>query len=441
MAEPQLDATHDPAARCWVAGADGHPNFPVQNLPLGVFEPLGASPPEPRGGVAIGDQVLDLPGVAHLLHGAAREAAEIAVAPCLNPLVALGHGVMRELRRQLFELLTDPAHKPAVAPSLHPANACALHLPFAIGDYTDFYAGIHHAENIGRQFRPDNPLLPNYKYVPIGYHGRASSIRLSGVEVIRPCGQTKPPDAAAPSFGPSRKLDYELEMGLWIGHGNALGTPIPITDADAHLAGLSLLNDWSARDIQAWEYQPLGPFLAKNFHTSVSPWVVTMEALAPFRVAQPPRPAGDPTPLPYLSDAAEQTAGAFDVTMEVLLLTPAMRAAGQPPHRLSRGSMAAMYWTAAQLVAHHASNGCNLMPGDLLGTGTISGATADSLGSLMEITGNGSRPLTLPSGETRGFLEDGDELILTGWAERAGFARIGFGECRARIAPAVSLSA
>ena len=306
-------------------------------------------------------------------------------------------------------------------------------MPFAIGDYTDFYTGIHHAENVGRQFRPDNPLLPNYKYVPIGYHGRASSVRPSGGEVVRPHGQRKAPDADAPVFGPSQRLDYELEMAIWVGEGNALGEPVPIAEAGRHLAGLSILNDWSARDLQAWEYQPLGPFLAKNFHSTVSPWLVTSAALAPFRIAQPGRPEGDPTPLPYLSDAQDQASGAYAVVMEVHLSTAAMRKAGAAPVRLSRGPMTAMYWTAAQLVTHHTANGCNLQPGDLLGTGTLSGPERESFGSLLELSQGGKTPIELPNGETRSFLEDGDEIIMTARAEAEGRRSIGFGECRARI--------
>jgi fumarylacetoacetase len=303
-----------------------------------------------------------------------------------------------------------------------------MQLPFAVGDYTDFYTGIHHAENIGKLFRPDNPLLPNYKYVPIGYHGRSSSIR---VDVKRPSGQTKAPDADAPSFGPSKRLDYEMEMAIWVGRGNALGEPIPIAGAEDHIAGISILNDWSARDIQAWEYQPLGPFLAKNFHSTISPWVVTMDALAPFRTAQPARPAGDPAPMPYLQH--DQSAAAFGITMEVALSTRTMRAAGEAPHRLSQGPMSAMYWTAAQLIAHHASGGCNLQPGDLLGTGTLTSGEPGGEGSLIELTGGGKQPITLPNGETRTFLEDGDEVVMKAHAEKPGFARIGLGEARAVI--------
>ena len=324
-------------------------------------------------------------------------------------------------------------------PLLHRAVDCVLHLPATVGDYTDFYAGIHHATNVGRLFRPDNPLLPNYKWVPIGYHGRASTVQPSGVPVRRPNGQRKRPDEEAPNFGPCRNLDYELELGVWIGPGNAPGEPIPIAAAADHVAGFCLLNDWSARDVQAWEYQPLGPFLAKSFATTVSPWIVTPEALEPFRTAQPPRPEGDPAPLPYLLDDADQRAGALEIELEVLLLTERMRAAGSSPHRLSLGSTRHLYWTVAQLVAHHASNGCSLRPGDLLGSGTISAPVPDGYGSLLEITRGGREPVALPNGETRRFLEDGDEVILRARARRDGFAPIGFGECRAVVLPAASM--
>ena len=426
-----LDKTHDPLATSWVEGADGDSPFPVQNLPLGIFTPPGES--RARGGMAIGAKVLDLGALAGRLEGTAAEAARLAGAPALNALFASGNELADALRLAVFDLLTDPGKEAELSPLLYSMAECALHMPFAIGDYTDFYTGIHHAENVGRQFRPDNPLLPNYKYVPIGYHGRASSVRPSGGEIVRPHGQRKAPDADAPVFGPSQRLDYELEMAIWVGEGNALGEPVPIAEAGRHIAGLSILNDWSARDLQAWEYQPLGPFLAKNFHSTVSPWLVTSAALAPFRIAQPARPEGDPTPLSYLSDAQDQASGAYAVVMEVDLSTAAMRKAGVAPVRLSRGSMTAMYWTAAQLVAHHTANGCNLQPGDLLGTGTLSGPERESFGSLLELSQGGKTPIELPNGETRSFLEDGDEIIMTARAEAEGRRSIGFGECRARI--------
>lgn len=427
-----IDETHDPARTSWVVSANGHPDFPVQNLPYGIFAPAGE---DPRAGVAIGDAILDLRAcvAAGLLPAPASETCR---GDTLNALMAVAPADRTVLRGRLSAMLSDPAMESTLGPLLHDSTACTMHLPARIGDYTDFYVGIHHANNVGRQFRPDNPLLPNYKYVPIGYHGRASSVRVSGEPVVRPRGQRKPPDLDAPLVGPTQRLDYELELGVWIGQGNALGAPIAIGDAGRHIAGLSLFNDWSARDFQAWEYQPLGPFLAKNFHSTISPWVVTTEALAPFRVAQPPRPAGDPAPLPYLWDAEDQACGALGLTLEVFLLTAAMRAAGAAPVRLSRGPATSMYWTLAQIVTHHASNGCNLNPGDLLGTGTISAAAREGFGSLLELTTGGSDPILLPNGEQRGFLEDGDEIILRASADADGFVPIGFGECRAIILPA-----
>ncbi|ARR52832.1 fumarylacetoacetase [Rhizorhabdus wittichii DC-6] len=422
-----IDATHDPALKSWVPGADGHPDFPIQNLPYGIFS-LGADG-EKRPAVAIGDKLLDLAAISGLLPVELRGST-------LNALFALPAERRLALRHKLSELLSNDSHRPALEPHLHDRSAVTMHLPAAIGDYTDFYVGIHHANNIGRQFRPDNPLLPNYKYVPIGYHGRASSIRPSGVPLVRPKGQRKPPEADAPVVGPSARLDYELELGVWIGRGNELGEPIPIAEAADHIAGFCLLNDWSARDFQAWEYQPLGPFLAKNFQTTISPWVVTAEALAPFRIAQPARPEGDPKPLPYLWDEDDQAAGALGIELEVQLLTAKMREQGLPPHRLSKGPASNMYWTVAQIVAHHASNGCNLQPGDLLGTGTISAPTDDGCGSLMEISRGGTRPVTLPSGEERSFLQDGDEILLSATARADGHVPIGFGECRAVVLPA-----
>lgn len=424
-----IDETHDPALTSWVASAANHPEFPIQNLPFGVFSPPGG---DARIGTAIGDEILDLRAVASLSLIDAPEAAALAQ-PTLNAVFALPQPTRRALRRQISDLLRDPALASVLTRHLHRAAACTLHLPAHIGDYTDFYVGIHHATNIGRLFRPDTPLLPNYKYVPIGYHGRASSVRVSGTPVQRPQGQRKAPDADAPVFAPCARLDYELELGVWMGAGNALGTPIDIASAQAHIAGFSLLNDWSARDMQAWEYQPLGPFLAKNFLTSVSPWVVTAEALAPFRCAQPARPVGDPAPLAYLFDAEDQAQGALDLTLEVLISTPAMRADGVAPHRLAQVSATNMYWTVAQLVAHHSSNGCDLHAGDLFGTGTISGPTDDSLGSLIELTRGGKVPLALPNGETRTFLLDGDDVIFRAHAAREGYARIGFGTCVGRV--------
>lgn len=424
-----IDETHDPTRISWVDSANGHADFPIQNLPFGVFSPNGGAR---RGGIAIGEAVLDLSLAARspLLKGEAKAAAEAAAGPALNPLLGLAPAARRALRRRLSELLTAGSPDRAeVETWLYPATACVLHLPAAIGDYTDFYAGIHHALNVGRQFRPDNPLLPNYKHVPIGYHGRASSIRVSGAPVRRPSGQRKAPDADAPVFGPAQRLDLELELGVWIGQGNDLGQPIPIAEAGRHIAGLCLLNDWSARDLQAWEYQPLGPFLAKNFMTTISPWIVTAEALAPFRLAQPARPEGDPRPMDYLWDEADQAAGAYALELEVFLSTRQMRDQGVAPARISRSAAAHLYWTAAQMVAHHTVGGCDLRPGDLLGTGTISTPDDSGLGSLLELTRGGAQPITLPSGEARAFLQYGDELSLAGHARADGFVAIGFGPC------------
>ena len=432
MSHARVDMSHGPKLVSWVDSAQGHPDFPVQNLPLGVFSPEGGTR---RPGVAIGEKVLDLQAIAGLLPDAVGNTLSHTT---LNALLGLAATDRRALRHRLSTLLTDAAHRSAVEPALFDRAACRLHLPAAIGDYTDFYVGIHHATNVGKLFRPDNPLLPNYKFVPIGYHGRASSIRPSGHSVIRPTGQRKLPDSDTPFFAPSVRLDYELELGIWIGRGNALGEPIGIGVASQHLAGLCLLNDWSARDLQAWEYQPLGPFLAKNFHTTISPWIVTSEALAPFHTAQAPRPQGDPKPLAYLADDADQARGAFSIELEVCLASERMRRSGLQPIRLSRGDATTMYWTVAQIITHHASNGCNLNTGDLLGTGTISGPGRESFGSLLEITEGGKSSLSLPTGETRTFLEDGDELLMRATARADGFVPIGFGECRAIILPARS---
>ena len=437
----QIDQTHDKSRRSWIASANGHADFPIQNLPFGIFSPHGGAR---RGGVAIGDEIFDLKEAVSLglFSGPAREAAAAASGDTLNPLMALGAPARQALRARLADLLDEAGTERTKVEGygtvlLHKAVDCTLHLPARIGDYTDFYAGINHATNVGRLFRPDNPLLPNYKYVPIGYHGRASSVRASGGAIVRPNGQRKPASEEFPSFGPSRNFDYELELGIWIGPGNELAHPIPIAEAENHIVGYCLLNDWSARDIQGWEYQPLGPFLAKNFHTTVSPWLVTPEALAPFRAAQAARPEGDPRPLDYLWEDADQQAGALDVNLDVLLLTAGQRVAGEDPVRIGGSNTRELYWTPAQMVAHHASGGCNLSPGDLFGSGTISGTTTDSFGSLLEITEGGRKPLALPSGETRRFLEDGDEVIFRAQCRREGFASIGFGECRGRVVPAV----
>ncbi len=430
------DATHDPARRSWVASANGHAEFPIQNLPFGVFSTAGATP---RGGVAIGDSIFDIGAAleAGLFAGASRDAAEAAAGPTLNSLLAMPASARKALRQRLSDILAaDSDARGNVSRLLHDAAACTMHLPATIGDYTDFFAGIHHARKGGQISRPDNPLMPNYKYVPVAYHSRASSVRPSGEDVRRPHGQRKLPTEAAPTFGPCRNLDYELELGVWVGTGNRQDESIPIGEAERHIAGLCLLNDWSARDIQSWESQPLGPFLGKSFRTSVSPWIITTEALEPFRMAQPARPAADPLPLPHLLDAADQARGAFDIDCEVFLSTPAMRAAGAEPHCLCRSNTRELYWTVAQMLTHHASNGCNLRPGDLFGSGTISGTDATAIGCLLEMTFGGRDTITLNNGETRRYLEDGDEVVLRAHCRRAGAVTIGFGECRGRIVAA-----
>jgi fumarylacetoacetase len=437
-----VDSTHDPSLASWVESANGPGDFPIQNLPFGVFRRRGSSEPA-RVGIAIGDMILDL-AAAHAegrFTGPAGPAAEACREPALNRLMRLGAGPRIELRRQASALLGagSPAYRDDRKLGdrlLVPRDEAELLLPAAIGDYTDFYASVHHATNVGGMFRPDNPLLPNYKWLPIGYHGRASSIVPSGTPVVRPSGQSMAPGAEAPTFGPSRLLDYEMELGLVVGEGNRLGEPVPIERAEEMLFGCCLVNDWSARDLQAWEYQPLGPFLAKNFATTISPWVVTLEALAPFRAPAFVRPAGDPAPLPHLHSQRNAESGALDIMVEVYLSTARMRERKMDPARLSRGRAADLYWTPAQLVAHHTSNGCDLRTGDLLASGTISGPTKDSRGCLLELTWRGAEPLELPGGETRKFLEDGDEVIMRACCEREGAARIGFGECRGMVLPA-----
>ena len=446
-----LNQTHDPARRSWLESANpADTDFPLQNLPYGVFRPAAKSTPRP--GVAIGAFIFDLAAAAQagLLPAAASDACR---QPTLNALMARGAPAWSALRARLSELLgadSCPAGplRSRVESCLVPLADAEMLLPASIGDYTDFYASIFHATNVGTMLRPDQPLLPNYKWVPIGYHGRGSSIVVSGTPVRRPHGQIKPAavpaqasateGSPAPVFGPCKNLDYELELGAFIGTGNPLGARVPIAEAAAQLFGVVLLNDWSARDIQTWEYQPLGPFLAKNFATTISPWIVTMEALAPFCVPAFARPAGDPAPLPHLADPADQAHGGLDLTLEVWLLTPAMRASGLPPTRLTSGNFKDIYWTLAQLLTHHTSNGCNLQPGDLLGSGTVSGETKDARGCLLELTWRGTEPLQLPNGEERKFLQDGDEVILRGHAERPGIRRIGLGECRGMVLPAAS---
>jgi fumarylacetoacetase len=433
----QIDDTHVASRKSWVDSANGHSDFPIQNLPFGIFS---CGDNAPRAGVAIGDKIFDLEAASAngLFEGLAAEAVSAAHGGTLNAFLALGSPARSAVRSRLVNLLD--AHGPErgrvealAADLLHDATACTMQLPVNIGNYTDFYAGIHHATNVGRILRPDNPLLPNYKHVPIAYHGRASSVRVSGTPVARPSGQTKDANESEPRFGPSRRLDIELELGVWIGPGNPLGHPIPINEAASHIAGFCLLNDWSARDIQAWEYQPLGPFLAKNFMTSVSPWIVTSEALAPFRTRLPPREHGDPAALSYLVDETDQAAGALDLMLEVSFTSAPMRAKGLKPKVLSQVNASALYWTAAQMVTHHTSGGCDLRPGDLFGTGTISGPTAGSLGSLLEMTQAGRNPIHLETGEVRGFLGDNDEVTLRARAHNPDFVTIGFGECRGQI--------
>lgn len=421
-----LDVTHDPLTQSWVASANAPDcDFPVQNLPFGRFRRSAAEPWQI--GVAIGDQLLDLYAAGVIDHSD------------MHRLMALPVVARRALRHTLWEGLKAGAALQSVwQAALLPQNAVELGLPCEVGDYTDFYTGIHHATTVGKLFRPDNPLLPNYKWVPIGYHGRASSIVSSGQPVRRPCGQTLKAGAGVPALTATQRLDYELELAIWVGQGNALGEPVPLDQAEDHVWGVSLLNDWSARDFQAWEYQPLGPFLAKNFATTTSPWVVSLDALAPFR-APFTRPEGDPQPLPYLDGAHNQAVGAFDVALEVWLQTPAMLASGSAGHLLSHSNFLDAYWTLAQLLTHHTVNGCNLRPGDLLGTGTLSGPAPEQGGSLLELSVGGKQPISLPTGETRTFLQDGDTVILKAHAQRPGARRIGLGECRGTVVPARTL--
>ena len=445
MSAPALNETHDPSRRSWVASANApDTDFPIQNLPYGVFRIHGDR--GPRVGVAIGDCIVDLPlarARGAFGHEAAAAAAACCDAPSLNELMALGCLHWASLRRRLSDLLAaghpaEAAHREMLEPALVPMASAEMSCPASVGDYTDFYASVHHATNVGRMLRPDTPLMPNYKHVPIGYHGRASSIVVSGTGVHRPWGQSRPDGAGVPVFGPSRRLDYELELGLFVGPGNRLGEPIAVDEAPRHLFGVCLLNDWSARDIQGWEYQPLGPFLGKSFATSISPWVITMEALAPFRCAGAEREEGDPRPLPYLLRDEDRAQGGIDVGLSVSLVTPRMRAEGAGLAVLSRSSTRTLYWTPAQMLAHHTSNGCNLRPGDLIATGTVSGPDRSARGCLLELSWRGTDPLRLPNGEERSFLEDGDEVVFHGRCSRDGFVPIGLGECRGTVLPAVT---
>lgn len=434
-----MNDTHDASRTSWLQSANNpEGDFPIQNLPFGVFSRTGES--ERRVGVAIGDQIVDVRecGRANLWSGESAEIAELCSQPTMNVLLAAPRTALSAFRSRLSELLTGtPGPQGAIDPipgnALIPMKDAKLHLPFVVGDYTDFYASIYHATNVGKLFRPDNPLLPNYKHVPIGYHGRASSIVLSGSDVARPNGQTLAAGEKTPSFGPTKMLDYEAEIGFVVGRGNELGSPLRIDDAEEHIFGACIVNDWSARDIQSWEYQPLGPFLAKNFATTVSPWVVTWEALEPYRVPSFFRPPGDPQPLPYLYSEKDRAAGGIELTIEVYLRTMMMREGHMRATRLSSASLADMYWTPAQMLTHHASGGCNLRPGDLFASGTVSGPEAGSQGCLLELTRRGAEPLNLPTGEERRFLHDGDEVIMRAFCQRDGAARIGFGECTGLI--------
>jgi len=416
-----LDTTHDPLLRSWLESAnDPASDFPIQNLPFGRFR--RADDMDWRIGVAIGDQVLDL------------RRAKLIDTYQMNRLMQLTAEPRRALRQAISAgLRHGSAEEATFRAALVPQSSVEMGVPCEIGDYTDFYTSIHHATTVGKQFRPDNPLLPNYKWVPIGYHGRVSSIGVghtgTGHTFRRPHGQLKPADAEAPVLAPSRRMDYELELGVFVGRRNALGEPVALADAEEHVFGLALFNDWSARDIQAWEYQPLGPFLSKNFASTLSPWIVTLDALAPFRTAYR-RPPGDPAPLAYLDSADNRDQGAFDIELEVWLQTEKMRAAGHAGDRLARSNYRDAYWTVAQLIAHHSVNGCNLREGDLFGSGTLSGPNPEEGGSLLELSQGGKRQLTLTNGETRTFLEDGDTVILRGSCQRDGARRIGFGECR-----------
>ncbi|WP_375779443.1 fumarylacetoacetase [Bradyrhizobium sp. ma5] len=437
MPNPDLDASHDVSRRSWVTGANHvGTDFPIQNLPFGIFR-APAHAGAPRGGVAIGDCILDVSAVASLL-GEAQSIAHLLAAPTLQPLMSQSPSAWTALRLSLSNVLAaGRGEQGQVERHLHPIATAEMFLPARPGGFVDFFASIQHATNAGRIFRPDAPLLPNYKYVPIGYNGRVSTISVSR-GVRRPCGQTRAAGQDTPLFGPSRRLDFETELGVFLGGHSVQGTPVSLAQAWDHVFGFCLLNDWSARDIQAWEYQPLGPFLGKSFSTTVSPWVVTADALRPFRTSVRLRPAGDPMPLAYLADKEDQANGAVDIMLETKLATARMRREENRPILLGRASTRELYWSVGQLVAHHTSNGCSIEAGDLYGSGTVSGDDKNSLGSLLEITRAGEAALELPGGEWRTFLEDGDEVTITGRCVRDGFVPIGFGCCAGRILPALA---
>ena len=434
----QINETHDINLTSWVESANIKGcDFPIQNLPFAEFRTKNTNE-EFRGGVAIGDQVIDLAKLSHLniFTGDAKTALDAASESTLNTFMGLGEQYWSALRLALSKALREGTQQQKEMQSTLIAQAdIEFSLPCRIGDYTDFYTSIYHATAVGSLFRPDNPLLPNYKWVPIGYHGRSSSIDVSGQTFHRPKGQTKAPDADTPSFGPCKRLDYELELGIYLGKGNALGDAIAIENAENHVFGFCVFNDWSARDLQAWEYQPLGPFLAKNFASTVSPWIVTTEALAPFRTSWT-RDENDPQPMPYLESAANRELGAFDIQMDVKIQTQKMRDENHQPTQVSASSFKHSYWTVAQMVTHHTVNGCNFMPGDMLGSGTQSGPTHEEAGSLLELSRGGKEKITLSNGEQRSFLEDGDNVIMRGWCEKPGYARIGFGSVESTVLPA-----
>jgi fumarylacetoacetase len=433
-----INETHDVNLSSWVTSANSNSDFPIQNLPFAIFKRKGQEEAF-RGGVAIGDQVIDLAAVAkiNLFSGSTQSALEAASQTTLNALMDLGVEANSALRLSLSKALrTDSPLQTALAPTLISQKNIEFGMPCQIGDYTDFYTSIHHATAVGTLFRPDNPLLPNYKWIPIGYHGRSSTIGISGQAFHRPVGQTKAPDATEPSFGPCKRLDYELEMGLFVGKSTQLGDTINIEAAEQHLFGVCIFNDWSARDIQAWEYQPLGPFLAKSFASTISPWIVTMEALAPYRT-EFTRPESDPQPLPHLSSEQNSQFGGLDIDLSCFIQTQAMRDNNHAMAQLSQSNFKYSYWTPAQLITHHASNGCAMRSGDLLGSGTQSGPTYEEAGSMLELSKGGKTPIDLPNGEKRTFLEDGDSIIMRAFCSKKGAARIGFGEVIASVLPAV----